>query len=90
MKQLHLTIHGNVQGVFFREKTKEKADELRLFGYVRNISDGTVEVVVHGDEQSLKKLLEWCRIGPRLAMVERVDEVWKDIGKTEFSEFKII
>ncbi|MFA6427061.1 MAG: acylphosphatase [Candidatus Magasanikbacteria bacterium] len=90
MKQLHLTIHGKVQGVFFRETAKEKAEELGLVGYVKNMPDRSVEVVAQGNEDALKKMLEWCRIGTQWAKVEQVDEVWMDVGSAEFGEFKIV
>ncbi|MFZ2190371.1 MAG: acylphosphatase [Candidatus Magasanikiibacteriota bacterium] len=89
MKQLHLKIYGKVQGVYFRETTVEKAKEFGVVGYVKNMPDGTVEVVAEGEEEALKKLLEWCKIGPRLAKVEMVQEEWKEVEVTEFNKFKI-
>ncbi|MBT4120624.1 MAG: acylphosphatase [Candidatus Magasanikbacteria bacterium] len=89
MKHLNLKIHGKVQGVFFREKTKQLAQELGLNGYVKNTSDNCVEVVVEGDELALKKLLDWCKIGTEYAEVGEVEEKWSDeVG--EFEEFKIV
>ncbi|HAT03772.1 MAG TPA: acylphosphatase [Candidatus Magasanikbacteria bacterium] len=90
MKQLHLIIHGKVQGVFFRETTKEKAQELGLFGYVKNMSNGTVEVVVEGDEERLKKLLKWCKIGTQYAKVDKVVEEWDDAVEVSFKDFRIV
>lgn len=89
MKQLSLKIHGQVHGVFFRVKAKEKAQALDLVGWVKNSHDGTVEVVAEGGEAELKKLLEWCRIGPRLAKIERVEEGWKDVSNLTFNSFNI-
>ena len=54
-KRVQLIIHGKVQGVFFRTSTKDKANELRLSGFVRNSEDGTVEVIAEGDEDQLQK-----------------------------------
>ncbi|MFH1946873.1 MAG: acylphosphatase [Candidatus Magasanikbacteria bacterium] len=88
MKQIKLKIHGQVQGINFRHYTKQKAQELGLIGYVKNLLDGTVEVVAEGREEGLKKLLEWCKIGPRHAEVERVEEEWGE-GFGKFEEFKI-
>ncbi len=68
-----MKIHGRVQGVFFRAETKRKADELGLAGFARNEPDGTVCVEAEGDEKNLKKFLDWCRTGPDLAEVEKVD-----------------
>jgi len=88
MKHLHLKIHGKVQGVFFREKTRQVAQDLGLRGYVKNTSDNCVEIAVEGEEKTLKKLLDWCRIGVEHSEVDEVEEKWSDkVG--EFGEFKI-
>ena len=89
MKQVRLKIHGRVQGVFFRHSVKERAEELALVGWVRNADDNTVEVLAEGDEAALKKLLEWCRVGPPLAEVERVEEEWKEIRIVSCENFTI-
>lgn len=70
-----LRVYGRVQGVFYRASMKEVADSLGVDGYVRNMDDGSVEAVVAGDEQAVKKILEWCKRGPPLAHVTRVDVV---------------
>ena len=73
-KRYHLTVHGRVQGVFFRKHVKEKADKLGVKGYVKNGADGnTLEVVAEGEEQQLKELLKFCKIGPTAAKVDHVD-----------------
>ena len=89
MNQLHLKIHGHVHDVGFREITVKKANELGLVGYVKNMSDGTVEVVAEAEEETLKKLLEWCKIGPRHARVIQVDEEWQGVNKKTFNNFSI-
>jgi acylphosphatase len=70
---LTLRIYGTVQGVFFRQSTKEKADELGLTGFVSNEPDGSVYLEAEGDPQKLAKLREWCQVGPRRAEVKRVE-----------------
>lgn len=81
---------GIVQGVFYRYSTKRKADELGLAGTVRNLPDGSVEVVCEGDEKQIERLIEWCRQGPKDAFVEKVDVQWLEAsGKfTGFSIFR--
>ena len=76
--RIHIFITGSVQGVFFRATTQEKARELGLTGWVRNLPDGRVEVLAEGDEEKLKDLLEWCRGGPSEsgACVDSVEEEW--------------
>ena len=73
MKQLKLIIHGNVQGVFYRDEAKKKADELNLKGYALNKDDGTVEIKAIGEEKALKKLLAWCKSGSKHAKVGKID-----------------
>ncbi len=90
MHRLTLKIHGLVQGVGFRWSTRRQASVLNIVGYVKNLSDGTVELVAEGEEETLKKLLEYCKIGPQWASVSRLEEKWKDIGKKMFEEFKIV
>ena len=70
--KLHAFISGRVQGVFFRSSTRAKAEELGLRGWARNLADGRVEVMAEGDEESLKKLLEWLHKGPPEAVVKDV------------------
>ncbi len=90
LKKVHLLIFGKVQGVFYRIETKKRADELGLSGWVRNTSDGGVEIVARGEEKSLRKLIDWCRSGPERAVVERVDVVWMDEGENELSDSKTL
>lgn len=66
-------VTGRVQGVFFRESTRRTAQSLGLTGHARNLADGSVEVLACGSVESLEKLAEWLREGPRLASVERVE-----------------
>jgi len=65
-------ITGRVQGVFYRSSTRKKATELNLHGYVRNLSDGSVEVVASGNDASLKEFENWLWRGPMHAKVTNV------------------
>ncbi len=65
-------VSGRVQGVFFRAATREQAVTLGLNGWVRNLSDGSVEVVAYGSEEQLAKLRAWLWQGPELARVSTV------------------
>ena len=75
-KGMRLSIHGRVQGVFFRAETVERASALNLTGYVRNAYDGTVEVLAEGEERPLQELLAWCHKGPSAAKVAQVEVEW--------------
>ncbi|PWC11538.1 acylphosphatase [Brenneria corticis] len=66
-------VYGVVQGVGFRYSTQHRAAQLGLSGYVRNSSDGSVEVIACGEHQAVEQLVEWLKQGgPRSASVEKV------------------
>jgi len=71
-KRGHFVIQGRVQGVCFRMYACEEAQAHRLGGWVRNRPDGTVEVVVEGDEAAVESFRQWCRQGPAQAKVTEV------------------
>ena len=76
-KRVGLKIYGRVQGVFFRDSSQRKAEELNLSGWVRNELDGTVQIVAEGEEKDLEELIEWCRAGgTEYAKVDKVDIEW--------------
>ncbi len=54
--RVHILVSGKVQGVFFRSSTKDKAEELSLSGWVRNLSDGRVEAVFEGETEDVDNL----------------------------------
>ena len=68
----HLIISGRVQGVGFRMFTKIKAENLGLSGWVRNLKDGRVEVVLVGPEEKIEEMLSWLKQGSPLARVGEV------------------
>lgn len=68
----HVVVSGRVQGVFFRQKTLERARQRGITGWVRNRDDGRVEAVFEGDDDAVRSMIDWCRRGPRLAVVEEV------------------
>ena len=85
---LHAYVSGRVQGVWFRQSTKEKSDTLGLMGWVRNLNDGRVEVVASGEEQAVRQLEAWLGSGPELATVAEVESHF--IEQTEeYSSFSI-
>jgi acylphosphatase len=74
--RLHLVVSGRVQGVFYRQSTADLARRLGLDGLVRNLPDGSVEVVAEGERAALEALLEACRRGPPAASVAGVEVAW--------------
>jgi len=61
---------GRVQGVFFRDSTREEAEAAGVAGWVRNADDGSVEAVFEGDAGAVERMVEACRRGPGRAQVE--------------------
>ncbi|OGO19445.1 MAG: hypothetical protein A2Z15_03940 [Chloroflexi bacterium RBG_16_50_11] len=76
MVSLHATVHGRVQGVFFRASVEERATQLNLTGYVRNRPGNIVEVRAEGEKSKLEKLVEYLKIGPPAARVKDVITIW--------------
>jgi acylphosphatase len=80
LERAHVRVSGQVQGVFFRDSTREKAEELGLAGWVRNLPDGQVEAVFEGPSQEVREMVRWCEEGPRHASVENVDTDFEGAG----------
>jgi acylphosphatase len=68
-----VVVSGRVQGVFFRDSCRNRAEREHLTGWVRNRHDGRVEACFEGDEDAVNRLVEWCRSGPRGADVDSVE-----------------
>ncbi len=84
----HIIVSGLVQGVGFRYFIYRKAVELELRGFVRNLFNGDVEIVVEGEKDKIHILIEHAKIGPRSAFVKDVKVEWEE-DKNEFTDFKI-
>ena len=80
---LHCFISGRVQGVFYRHNTYKEATERGITGWVRNLEDGRVEVLLCGEEQVLKDMQEWLWRGPTNAQVTAVD-----VEEVPFQKYK--
>jgi acylphosphatase len=68
-----LIVHGLVQGVWFRASVRERARARGVAGHARNLPDGTVEVVLEGEADAVAGMVEFCRVGPPGARVDRLD-----------------
>jgi acylphosphatase len=78
--------HGRVQGVWFRESARQRAEQLGMAGWVRNNADGSVEAELEGDPEDVEVLLDWFRHGPSGARVERLEvEERTPTGETAFT-----
>jgi acylphosphatase len=85
----HVHISGRVQGVYFRQTTKNQAQNQGLTGWIRNVEDDGVEAVFEGEEAAVKALVEYCHHGPKGALVAKVSVDWEPF-RGEFQNFSII
>jgi acylphosphatase len=89
MKRIHIYVSGLVQGVYFRQNTMIQAELLGLKGWVRNLTDGRVEIICEGSDESVDRLTAWCNIGPGGARVESIN-IQQEEFKNEFNKFRIL
>jgi acylphosphatase len=73
-------VSGQVQGVFFRDSTRQKAQELGLAGWVKNTPDGRVEALFEGPSDKVTEMIRWCEEGPQQASVANVDTDFEAAG----------
>lgn len=87
-KRATVTVRGRVQGVAFRHYAARTAQQLGVTGWVRNLSDGSVEACIEGEERDVLAMVQWCRRGPEMA---RVDELVEKQGEYtgEFTGFQV-
>lgn len=69
----HLRVHGRVQGVWYRGWAVDNARTLGLAGWVRNRRDGSVEMLIQGEDEAVEAMIARCREGPPAARVERIE-----------------
>ena len=78
-------VHGQVQGVFFRDSCRREAESLDVTGSATNLENGTVEVILEGSPEDVGKMIDWCRVGPPHARVTNVEiEEETPRGLTDF------
>jgi len=88
-KAVKITINGTVQGIFFRNFVKENAEKLSLGGFVRNLEDGRIEIIVEGDNENIKSFIEICKKGLKFASIREI-KIEEKSYSGELNEFKII
>ena len=71
-KRIHIFVTGRVQGVFFRQATRVIAIKNNVRGWVRNLDDGRVEILIEGDDKCIDSVIAWCDCGPANS---RVDDI---------------
>jgi len=87
MKTLRVYITGTVQGVFFRKYIKDKADELNIRGFVRNLDDGRIEIIIEGRDENVNEMLSKCKQGPSHAEIKEIN--FEGLRHQGFKGFKI-
>jgi len=89
MHQAYFKISGRVQGVSYRFYAREKAAELQLKGYIRNMEDGAVEAVLQGEKESLAAFRLWANEGAPASRVDSVEVVMQTPDEPYFKSLKI-
>ena len=87
LRRKRVIIHGHVQGVFFRDTMRKRAEARGVAGWVTNRGDGTVEAALEGRRADIEALIGFCKQGPASADVERVDV--RDEAPEGLTDFKI-
>jgi acylphosphatase len=75
MVRARVIVHGEVQGVWFRESCRRMAQDQGVAGWVRNREDGSVEAAFEGDPHAVSVVVSWCRIGPPRATVTAIEVI---------------
>jgi acylphosphatase len=88
MPTVNLIVKGRVQGVFYRATAKDVADEIGVVGWVKNTEEGNVEIMASGSEEQIQKMIEWCKKGPRKAIV--TDVIVTNVEEENFKSFDIL
>ena len=88
LKTVSITVSGKVQGVFYRQSTKEIAKTLGINGEVKNMQNETVLIIATGTEQQIEEFIQWCWRGPEKAKVSNV--IVEEITLKLFDKFSIV
>ena len=89
MYKIHVMISGDVQGVWFRVSAQDKANELKLTGWVKNLFSNAVEIEAEGKRDELAIFAGWLTTGPPNATIEKISVEWEEFPERKFSSFEI-
>jgi acylphosphatase len=87
--RVRIYVKGKVQGVFFRQALKVTAKKNNVCGWVKNLKDGRVEVLLEGENLDVSTMVEWCHAGSANARVEDI-EIKNEKYRGEFSKFEVL
>ena len=88
MKRAHAFYSGRVQGIGFRYTAQNIAENLGVYGWVKNLEDGRVEIAAEGEEKNLKEFLDKILKGPLNRYIKDADVAWETPSK-EFNDFDV-
>ena len=89
MKKVRTIVSGKVQGVGFRMSTRSQARQLGVYGTVKNLNNGNVEIVAAGEAEAVDALIDWAKSGPSSAVVNDLQTKVMDYKDGEFDSFEI-
>ena len=89
MKKIRAIVSGSVQGVGFRMSTRSQAQQLGVYGTVKNLNNGNVEIVAAGEAEAVDALIDWAKSGPSSAVVNDLQTKVMDYKDGEFDSFEI-
>ena len=84
----HIFVSGKVQGVLFRDRTRRKARQIGVQGWVKNLPDNRVEMLLEGEKEKIQELIEWIKSEPFLVRVDNI-EVKLEKYQNEFNNFEV-
>lgn len=85
---IHALVSGKVQGVYFRDHARKRAQALLLNGWIKNLPDGRVETLFSGEKDAVKQMIDWLWQGPAAAKVSEVR--WEEISQQTYTDFIIV
>ncbi|MBN1682267.1 acylphosphatase [Candidatus Bathyarchaeota archaeon] len=88
MRRVHLIVYGHVQGVGYRNFAVNMAKKLEINGWIRNLQDGSVEVIAQGQTDKIDEFLSLCKIGPSKAKVNEIKQL-DEYRFEDLNDFKI-
>ena len=89
MYGVKITVIGKVSGLSFREKTRQKAEELSLTGWIKNNETKEVVIYAEGTMENLIALSNWCQIGSKNSEIDKVSIEWREKIEKDFIEFNV-
>jgi len=88
LQTISITVKGIVQGVFYRQRTKDFANKSGISGEIKNVHGGDVHIIATGTDQQIEEFIKWCWKGPNTAVVS--DVIVEKVALKEFAGFKIV